>query len=461
MFQNFCSNWCYKASLYLKEQVLTSPVWLRDNDGIPVFHVLPRNHKGGCAGDEVNLRLTNVTPDEPKPAAAAETVHVDNLTSFAMSTLEELQQIGGPCYNNLLIVEKTSMSTEESESASTTQTDNQFSKEEILDAEINKTASKNDISSQTVKYESIEILEQSLQVNCNIESGNNSSNIIIPKIEEDTEIPAKGFITDENTTIIATKIDHTLILATDAKLLEKQKISAPNITHLPKTSDSSNTINKKIEEAEIPAEGFITDENTATIATKIDQTLTLATNAKLLEKQKMNAPNVTHLSKSTTISREETQLNPTTPLPFIKAMPIKKETQQFNVNRLETVAHEWFTLESAIYLFGIDNIITKLTLQAERFEAESHSTDKTVENQFFKLYKELEDKKIMSEIKNENQKKQLSMLELKVRAFYEGKTRINPTEPKKEETSIIMPACHRYDQKAIRQKIVLTKLAHV
>lgn len=39
--KKFCSNTCYKASVYLKEQILTTPLWVRkEDDIIPEFKLL-------------------------------------------------------------------------------------------------------------------------------------------------------------------------------------------------------------------------------------------------------------------------------------------------------------------------------------------------------------------------------------------------------------------------------------
>uniref|UniRef100_A0A1B6DEH9 RNA polymerase II subunit B1 CTD phosphatase RPAP2 homolog n=1 Tax=Clastoptera arizonana TaxID=38151 RepID=A0A1B6DEH9_9HEMI len=39
--KNFCSNICYKAARYLKNQLLTSPLWLRDEKESMLFELLP------------------------------------------------------------------------------------------------------------------------------------------------------------------------------------------------------------------------------------------------------------------------------------------------------------------------------------------------------------------------------------------------------------------------------------
>lgn len=38
--KNFCSGKCLRRSNYLKVQLLTSPLWMRDNEVIPEFKLL-------------------------------------------------------------------------------------------------------------------------------------------------------------------------------------------------------------------------------------------------------------------------------------------------------------------------------------------------------------------------------------------------------------------------------------
>uniref|UniRef100_A0A1B6G0H1 RNA polymerase II subunit B1 CTD phosphatase RPAP2 homolog n=1 Tax=Cuerna arida TaxID=1464854 RepID=A0A1B6G0H1_9HEMI len=86
--KNFCSNLCYKASRYLKDQILTSPLWLRDGQSSPVYRLISLQSKGGTVGDEVDLGHSCIKPEPddslssslPKtvPAALLET-NIDNL----------------------------------------------------------------------------------------------------------------------------------------------------------------------------------------------------------------------------------------------------------------------------------------------------------------------------------------------------------------------------------------------
>lgn len=38
--KNFCSNGCFKESNFIKEQMLTSPLWMRNQETIPEFKLM-------------------------------------------------------------------------------------------------------------------------------------------------------------------------------------------------------------------------------------------------------------------------------------------------------------------------------------------------------------------------------------------------------------------------------------
>lgn len=58
--KKFCSNSCFKSSNYLKEQLLTSPLWLRDQEALPEIRLLP--HKVQDDEDtDVLTKLTSLT----------------------------------------------------------------------------------------------------------------------------------------------------------------------------------------------------------------------------------------------------------------------------------------------------------------------------------------------------------------------------------------------------------------
>lgn len=66
--KNFCSSRCYGACNYLLEQMLTSPLWLRDKEEIPVFKILPVKDalKRSTPGDEIIVRDTDLLNSNSK-----------------------------------------------------------------------------------------------------------------------------------------------------------------------------------------------------------------------------------------------------------------------------------------------------------------------------------------------------------------------------------------------------------
>lgn len=60
--KKFCSNSCFKSSNYLKEQLLTSPLWLRDQETLPDIKLLPHRVKDDDDSSvDVVAKLTSLT----------------------------------------------------------------------------------------------------------------------------------------------------------------------------------------------------------------------------------------------------------------------------------------------------------------------------------------------------------------------------------------------------------------
>lgn len=79
--KNFCSSQCYRASEFIKEQLLTSPLWFREQDNVPAFKLLPLNTKG-AEGEVVDISIIE------------KIVKKDTFTSlydFTMASLNEVE----------------------------------------------------------------------------------------------------------------------------------------------------------------------------------------------------------------------------------------------------------------------------------------------------------------------------------------------------------------------------------
>lgn len=68
--KKFCSNKCYKSSVYLKEQILTTPLWVRKEDDIlPEFKLLSFDDK------DTNIKDENKNKDVDKGEDKVEDVN--------------------------------------------------------------------------------------------------------------------------------------------------------------------------------------------------------------------------------------------------------------------------------------------------------------------------------------------------------------------------------------------------
>ncbi|XP_013144618.1 PREDICTED: putative RNA polymerase II subunit B1 CTD phosphatase RPAP2 [Papilio polytes] len=62
--KSFCSNSCFKSAMHVKKQMLTSPLWFREYEEMPKFHLLPLDTVGSL-GLEVDLGQVERVKLEP------------------------------------------------------------------------------------------------------------------------------------------------------------------------------------------------------------------------------------------------------------------------------------------------------------------------------------------------------------------------------------------------------------
>ncbi|XP_076248317.1 putative RNA polymerase II subunit B1 CTD phosphatase RPAP2 isoform X2 [Calliopsis andreniformis] len=90
--KNFCSSHCYGACNYLLEQMLTSPLWLRDKEEIPVFKILSKKDKlrKSTPGDEIIVRDADIVS---KSASTGKTENVNEVLKNSGEPLNESSEI--------------------------------------------------------------------------------------------------------------------------------------------------------------------------------------------------------------------------------------------------------------------------------------------------------------------------------------------------------------------------------
>lgn len=82
--KSFCSNTCYKLAMHVKNQLLTSPLWYREYEIIPKFHLLPMDTIGS-PGQEVPLSIVEKISLKTEPASSFTSVN-----DFASASLNDI-----------------------------------------------------------------------------------------------------------------------------------------------------------------------------------------------------------------------------------------------------------------------------------------------------------------------------------------------------------------------------------
>uniref|UniRef100_A0A2A4K7W0 RNA polymerase II subunit B1 CTD phosphatase RPAP2 homolog n=1 Tax=Heliothis virescens TaxID=7102 RepID=A0A2A4K7W0_HELVI len=80
--KNFCSNSCYNAAMFVKKQMLTSPLWFREYENIPTFHLLNVDAVGSM-GEEVDVTLVERVKISDRKAFTS-------INDFAEASLNEM-----------------------------------------------------------------------------------------------------------------------------------------------------------------------------------------------------------------------------------------------------------------------------------------------------------------------------------------------------------------------------------
>ncbi|XP_068628726.1 putative RNA polymerase II subunit B1 CTD phosphatase RPAP2 [Battus philenor] len=93
--KSFCSNSCYKSAMHIKKQLLTSPLWFREYEEMPQFHLLPLNTNGSL-GQEVDLGVVErVKMGSEKPTFTS-------VNDFANASLTEFGNDGNKHTEDIL-----------------------------------------------------------------------------------------------------------------------------------------------------------------------------------------------------------------------------------------------------------------------------------------------------------------------------------------------------------------------
>ncbi|XP_060810127.1 putative RNA polymerase II subunit B1 CTD phosphatase RPAP2 [Amyelois transitella] len=90
--KSFCSNSCYRAATFVKKQMLTSPLWFREYEEIPAFHLLPSDTVGSL-GLEVDVSIIE------KIEVKSDKSQFSSINDFATASLNEMTDTGNELTN--------------------------------------------------------------------------------------------------------------------------------------------------------------------------------------------------------------------------------------------------------------------------------------------------------------------------------------------------------------------------
>ncbi|EGI62338.1 RNA polymerase II-associated protein 2 [Acromyrmex echinatior] len=456
--KNFCSSLCYGAANFLLEQMLESPLWLREKEDIPVFQILPVNSKSTC-GEEIDVAGINFSQNKDidnNDDSRKSTEHTDesikqteNDTSIVSSPEKETI-----CNSYLLknVATKKDGKLEET-SVNTNNIQKSFNYETHSSALHVNRESENCDSDEFTNCESnydnnnIQQVDVNLE-NLEIEIAGQSGNILhLHKHNRDTE----------NKTNIDIFYNETLQPQLDEVSYNENDISEKLQPQMPQSVEISNK----------------NDENEMKLEPQIDEVNNSLTDKKMKQSQldKMYKSNTVISSAST--CDEYRKIGETSRIKSKKNRLEKTDNTGVQNNiylkiaiHVEQSVKEWITKNTLCLLMGEENERNQLLEKFTQYDKYQQLCKKLNKLQ-------MEDEKEEHDLKK-NELKPLphfsvlqedgKKMELKVRAFYEGQMKIAPSEDNNEESESkdnvepILPLTDAYTPNALRHRIFLDNL---
>ncbi|CAH0394280.1 unnamed protein product [Bemisia tabaci] len=524
--KNFCSSGCYKASIFLKDQLLSSPLWLRDAEGRPDYKILHID-KGGSLGAEVDFGHSRVRLSEVNLPSNVSTAEDDaSVLGDPPNFLSESEKLPQDPTDEGSTTQENVLCGQESEELSTSLVSEKLSTITQVKLKENESSEGREILPSNDKG------EQVCFTNPNSSKNHNSGSESITVPQEDTE-KFENFVSSlgssENTELAAddtpslqgnlspsmrsdSNNDSVSLLASASKekstknlifqesscseICEKghSMASTTNVSELDSTdclenSDSTvvkncSVISESCNEQSSRVEGSSHSANSTLKSNSINSRAETASNVPV-SKSSESSCSRTKLESSTTESKSSEHS-------VFKKQRHKTKKQEENIDRkkilLEVVKHiekclrEWMTFDSLVFLLGEESVKNSLRLKGADFKDCQNlcGTDASTYEKYLSICKklnmlELEDARADAAAKEKNAdlkplpdysllQREAKQLEIKVRSFYEGSTRIEIEEAtpqncnKEDDEGVVLPLVDLHAQKALRRRIVLDRL---
>ncbi|KYN07666.1 PREDICTED: RNA polymerase II subunit B1 CTD phosphatase Rpap2-like [Cyphomyrmex costatus] len=451
--RNFCSSLCYGATNFLLEQMLESPLWLREKEDIPVFQILPLNSKPTC-GEEIDVAGINFPENK----------NVDNNDDSKKSTKHTDGPIG--------------------------QTEKDTSNVSSLEKE---TICNSYLLKNVATEEDDELKETSVNTNNVQRSFNYKMHSSELHVNQESEIDSEEFTNYESNYNIQ-QVDVNLenleieIAGQSGNILHLHKHNIENKTNVdifdnktlhPQIDEVSNNENDTSErlQLEMPQSVEISnnenDEHDKRLELQIDEVNNSLTDKKMIQSDKIHKSNNTVIS-SASMCNEYRKIGETSRINKNQRYRPKKTDNagvQNNIylkvaEHVEQSVKEWVTKNTLCLLIGDADERNQLLEQFTKYDRYQQLCKKLNKLQ-------MEDEKEDHDLKK-NELKPLphfsvlqedgKKMELKVRAFYEGQMTItspedsNKQSENKDNVESILPLTDAHTPNALRRRIFLDNL---
>lgn len=414
----FCSNNCYKASSYLKEQIFTSPLWFRDPEDIPKFTLL--NSKTGLLGEEIDFCIERVQTSKRSPSRENETekkrTHTDDnsrLLQLKCSPPDEMKKM------------------QDGHQIETRSVDD-FHESQHLDS----------IEKAHIYNEKVDFSNSTFAAALNMTGSDDS------KLNSGiNSIPGKSPSHDFKIDYIHLKITEKLPQI-DEGTAAKQPDNCINNSDIKLTNKSTNSlINVQVTEKKTENSLDTTYHQTPVEPIGIQKDVQL-----------------NQLDKTSKISKNKKLVKPSKEL----------------VLRVEKCLREWLTIESLCHILGNEPVTQMMREKGKTFSFnDSIKSDPLMYERYTAICKKLKILEIQEDQDEKETigfetptkplpdytalKEQTKEMEIKVRSFYRGDLKVSFAEDKlknndTETTLNTLPLLHQHAKSTIRRNIVLEKL---
>lgn len=394
----------------------TSPVWFREYEKKPEFTLLP-SQESGASGEEVEMQLEKLKGSEKKVDARP------TVSSFAFSSLEQYQNDGIFSYESLEI------------------------KENFCD--ITDLQSSSEIVTAPTIY-----VPQTTKTNINTTTCSRANGGIHDLSEY--EVPREPKVPLMPTSVSPSEPEPDFFPAPMPKSFQSAR-------HPHKKQGYQNRTDSKILEKMLPgtSKDIMGDGAIDLINLKGELRLgPISPSVKGLKARRQEYTSIASPGLGTDTRHQQVSYAPPASRVDRKAEKPTQEASKFDLVKTVNLIREWFTIVSLFHLIGSEEAYKRIREKIDVLAGDSSAPDwqPTIEQKLVQLCRELSSKGEGVTQRPDADEVACTALDLKVAAYYQGKTSYDPSELMENP---ILPTVERFEPNKARQKIILMRLDKV